>query len=216
MATKIPTPRQIAIRFNPDDYKRLDDKRHAEDTTWQTVGTALWMAWLEGKTASGAAAGSCLVCGQPLNAAAPPIPAEDRQILAQIVETLARDRTAISLVNTFLSAFGPRFNYNETRTPEGNTVTLSDIRGKLELLEGKIDDVLRGLGSGKTAGPTQHLAEVASATAAQADEDARIARRILEERERGDLRSDPDSESDCDPEHPENPEGRTRQTVIAG
>lgn len=40
------TERRINIRVSPGEFKLLDDKRHAEHTTWQDIGRALFLRWL--------------------------------------------------------------------------------------------------------------------------------------------------------------------------
>lgn len=39
--------KEITIRIkNPEFWRKLDDKRHREDTSWQAIGTALLWRWL--------------------------------------------------------------------------------------------------------------------------------------------------------------------------
>jgi hypothetical protein len=39
-------PKEITVRVDPDLWRELDDKRHAERTTFQSVGIELFRRWL--------------------------------------------------------------------------------------------------------------------------------------------------------------------------
>ena len=37
--------KEITIRVDPEEWRMLDDKRHADRTSWQAVGIALFRGW---------------------------------------------------------------------------------------------------------------------------------------------------------------------------
>lgn len=41
--------RRINLRVDQEMYKRLDDKRHAEGQSWQSLGLGFFIEWLAGE-----------------------------------------------------------------------------------------------------------------------------------------------------------------------
>ena len=40
--------KEVTFRFPYDEWRKFDNKRHAAELTWQTLGKGLLMAWLAG------------------------------------------------------------------------------------------------------------------------------------------------------------------------
>jgi hypothetical protein len=42
-------PKEITIRVEPEEWERIDDKRHSSRETWQSIGLKLFRSWLAGE-----------------------------------------------------------------------------------------------------------------------------------------------------------------------
>ena len=49
-------PKEITVRIPPDEWRKMDDKRHAERETWQSIGTRLFQSWYAGGAGGNGAA----------------------------------------------------------------------------------------------------------------------------------------------------------------
>jgi hypothetical protein len=83
-------PRRINLRVDEELYTLLDDKRHAERTTFQDVGLGFFRAWLKGESA-------------PTHGNMPELSPSERRIVKRVLSVLrSGNRDAIAGVESAL------------------------------------------------------------------------------------------------------------------
>jgi hypothetical protein len=119
-------PKRINLRVDADLYEKLDDKRHAERTTFQAVGMELFRQWLgaEKKLGMVVAETQPNAIEQSVLALASRLSPENLRTLKSLAEILANGRE--SLLISALRSLADAYRVQSSRTTKEPTEKTGD------------------------------------------------------------------------------------------